>query len=154
MAAVLSVCGLLAGCATQAGKPKMKLAVERASAPQSASFAGVVRDETGAPLPGVTVVLRDDVTAFEITTLTNSDGAFAFDSLSEGLYRVEVTLSGFDSTVAERVAMKQDQITRAQVTLSFGTTETILVGAIGLDTSSNTGLTTTFTEDFLKRIPF
>lgn len=156
MAALMSMAALVTGCATlPASKTKVKLEVERTATAQPASFTGVVGDRSGAPMPGVTVVLRNESVPREIRTVTDSDGAFALNSLSEGLYRVEIALAGFDSALVEHVALKPGEITHARVSLQVSAWDTVTVGVIAVEQEPmNDRLTTTFPADFLKKIPF
>ena len=132
----------------------MTLDIEHLTTRQQASFAGVVRDESGDPLPGVTVSVRDEATRLELTAVTDENGTFALTSLSDGLYRVEVLLPGFKPLVREHVPMKQGEVARAQVTLRVNVTETITVGLIVVDPMRATSATgTTFSQEHLNKVP-
>jgi carboxypeptidase family protein len=61
----------------------------------SAQISGVVRDATGAILPGVDVVLLNAGTSNERRTVTNEAGLYTFPSVPVGEYRITATLSGF-----------------------------------------------------------
>src|SRR5262245_7415453 len=66
---------------------------------QSGTIAGVVRDEQGGVLPGVTVTLTSaDRTA---TFTTEGDGRFRFLNLPPGTYRVTTDLPGFSKVIRE-----------------------------------------------------
>ena len=60
---------------------------------------GTVSDESGAPLPGASVALRNTATNFEKTTTTGADGRFRGLALPLGPYRVTVSLAGFATLV-------------------------------------------------------
>lgn len=158
MAALVSVAALLSGCATGKSRlsrspSRVELKIERTATPQPAVFAGVVLDESGNPLPGVAVVLRDEAVQREMTAVTGADGAFQVSPLNEGLYRVEVQLIGFASALVEHVPLKQNENTRARVSLRLDP-ETVTVGVIVLDPPPmNDSLKTTFTQDFLNKVP-
>jgi iron complex outermembrane recepter protein len=66
------------------------------ASPQSPDgrLTGVVRDTTGAPLPGATVTLTNQATGATQTVPTGADGTFAV-SLTPGAYTVTVALKGF-----------------------------------------------------------
>jgi hypothetical protein len=159
MAVLLSIAALLSGCATgkfrlPRNKSKVELEIEQMATLQQAVFAGVVRDESGNPLPGVSVVVRDEAVQCELAAITDANGAFSIHSLNEGLYRVEVRLIGFGSALVEHVPLKHSEITRAQVSLHLDPTDSITVGAIAVDPMMTTnGLSTTFTQDFLNKLP-
>ena len=57
------------------------------------NLTGTISDSSGV-IPGATVVLRDNQTGRETTTVTNSDGVFNFAQLDVGLYTVTVKASG------------------------------------------------------------
>ena len=159
LAALLSLSTFASSCTTWT-KPRarkqasrMKLDVERIATSEKASLVGFVRDEDEIPIPGVSVVVRDEATKREISAITDGTGAFAITTLSEGTYRVEVTLPGLEPMVTENVQLKQSEVALAQVTLQSVTTETITVGAISVDPMMSRGVTTTFSQDFIDKLP-
>lgn len=60
---------------------------------------GTLQDSTGAPVPGVTVKLRNVASATELTDSTDEDGFFEFRSLPAGKYVLEVAAQGFESVI-------------------------------------------------------
>ena len=133
---------------------KVKLKFEQPVNPQQAMFAGVVKTEAGDALPGVTVVLRDEATKREFTTVTDANGTFTIASVSDGLYRVEVTLESFTPAVIEHLLLKQKQITRAQVALRVSATMGVItVGVVGTTEYANEPLTTTFPQEMINKLP-
>jgi carboxypeptidase family protein len=130
---------------------KVKLEIEHVTQ-QQAIFTGVVADESGNPLPGVTVLVRDEALRREITAVTDANGMFTIASLNDGLYRVEVTLNPFRSAVLEHLPLKQDDVTHARVTLQLEVPEEIVVGAIAVDPLAN-GISTTFSQDLINKLP-
>ncbi len=77
------------------------------------SIEGVVRDATGAVLPGVSVNVVNLDTGQQRTLTTNSDGGYRAVLLSLGTYRVKAELQGFKT------------IERTGVTLSAGQTAVV-----------------------------
>lgn len=157
VAALLSLASLACGSANWR-KPRgsrVKLEVERVATQQLAVFNGVVHDETGLALPGVTIVVRDEAAKREVTAVTDVNGGFNIASLNEGSYRVEVTLPGFKTAKMEHLQLKANEVTRANVALSLDSanTMTIVVGAIVVDPLTNSGISTTFTQDFIGKLP-
>ena len=61
---------------------------------QSPSLAGIVRDETGGALPGVSVELRG-ATGTPTVVSTDSQGAYRFERVAAGRYQLAVTLINF-----------------------------------------------------------
>jgi hypothetical protein len=135
---------------------KVKLKIERLAASQAAAFTCVVR-ESGTPLPGVTISIRDEATerkAPEFNLVTDVNGSISIPSLRSGLYRVEVTLSGFTSAKMDNLELKAGEATTASVALRVDTAPTITVGGIAQDLISMDASTTTISEELLRRLPF
>ena len=71
-------------------------AAARAQGLGAASIAGVVKDASGAVLPGVTVEAASPVLIEKIrTTVTDSEGRYQLAELRPGTYSVTFTLPGF-----------------------------------------------------------
>src|SRR6266567_7013408 len=64
---------------------------------------GTVADPSGAVVAGVTVKATNTGTAVTLSTVTTSDGQFAFQDLPLGTYRIEVSASGFRSAAIDKV---------------------------------------------------
>jgi hypothetical protein len=59
---------------------------------------GVVHDESGAVLPGVTATLTSPVLpGGPVTTVTNARGEYRFDRLAPGTYTLKVSITGFST---------------------------------------------------------
>ena len=87
-----------------------------------AEINGVVLDQSQAVLPGVTVVVTNVGTSAERNVVTGPDGRFIVPTLTPGLYRVGVELSGFQPQVRDNVDLRVGQ----EVTLAF----TLAVGGL------------------------
>ena len=83
------------------------LVVVGAAAPawaQDAGIGGVVKDATGAVLPGVTVTVTSPVLIEqERTAVTDAEGRFIFTQLRPGVYKVTFALPGFGTVVREGI---------------------------------------------------
>lgn len=81
----------------------MLMSVGGAASAQTASLSGVVRDGSGAAVPGSTIVVRQSGTAFERIVETGRDGRFVVAPLASGEYAIEVIAAGFavSSTTAQ-----------------------------------------------------
>jgi hypothetical protein len=143
---------------TVCGKPrlktrgsKVKIAIERVTTAQPAVFTGVVR-ESGVPLPGVTITIRDEITNRESVQVTDANGAFSITALTDGIYRVAITLSGLTPATIEHLEMKAGEVTHATVSLRPDTAEMITVGALA-PMEMEPGKTT-LSEYVLSKLPF
>jgi outer membrane receptor protein involved in Fe transport len=68
-----------------------------AAAQDTGLIEGSVVDESGAVVPGATVVLRNLETGVERTVVTESEGRYRFVALQPGTYTVKVQMPGFAS---------------------------------------------------------
>lgn len=66
---------------------------------------GVIHDEQGGVLPGVTLTLRNQDTGVTRTTTTEADGNYRFPALAPGRYTLRSELSGFATTEARDLTM-------------------------------------------------
>ena len=66
---------------------------------------GLVRDSTGAVVPGVTVEANNVETNLTQTRVTATDGRFVFLQLPPGRYKVTFTLAGFGTVVQDGIVL-------------------------------------------------
>src|SRR5437667_6670253 len=83
------------------------------------SITGVVRDSTGAVVPGVKITATNIGTTAQLSTTTNGNGFYEFTQLAPANYSLTIELKGFKRTVIN-VLVEVDQITRADVALQVG----------------------------------
>ena len=95
------------------------------AAQERGSLSGVVSDTQGAALPGVTVAVDGPERR---TAVTDERGAFAFSALLPGIYRLRLTLAGFQSLEAPvRIAAGDSRHLTYKMTLAAAQ-ETMTVG--------------------------
>ena len=87
---------------------------------QTGSIFVKATDEQGAAVPGATVTLTSPVLPQPLTGVTDSAGAYRFQSLSLGTYVVRVALTGFQAVNRENVLVIQNQTTTVDVALRVG----------------------------------
>ncbi|HYR28727.1 MAG TPA: von Willebrand factor type A domain-containing protein [Thermoanaerobaculia bacterium] len=94
----------------------------------SGSIHGQVTDSSTAPLPGVTVSMKDPRGAIS-TTLTDVDGKYTFSRLAAGRYTVTAQLSGL-TPETRNVRVVADRVTIVELYLELGSvSETLTVTA-------------------------
>jgi hypothetical protein len=99
------------------------LTLPHAAAAQSA-IAGVVRDASGAVLPGVTVEASSPVLIERVrTVVTNAQGQFTIVDLRPGTYRVTFTLSGFNTFVRDEIELPTDFTATINADMRIGVLE-------------------------------
>ena len=81
---------------------------------------GVVTDNTGAVLPGVTVTVTGPALIQPQSTVTGGDGIYRYAALPPGLHTVSFELSGFQTLRREgiRLGLNQTLTVDAQLQLS------------------------------------
>ena len=89
-----------------------------------ASLAGVVRDTSGAVLPGVNVEATSPVLIEKArTAVTDGEGRYTIADLRPGTYKVTFTLSGFKTVVRDGVLLTGTSVTTTNADLAVGTVE-------------------------------
>jgi hypothetical protein len=102
---------------------------------------GTVSDPSHAIVPHATVVVTDIATGLSVTVITSERGDYVVTPLNPGVYRVTVTLDGFQTSVVEAVEVQVGQSARTDVELKLGAvTESTIVTSITplLDMESGT----------------
>jgi len=121
------------------------------------SIAGVVRDASGAVLPGVTVEATSPALIEKVrSAVTDGSGQFRLDSLSAGTYSVTYTLPGFSTVKRDGVQVQ----TGVTVTLNAdlrvgGLQETITVTGETpvVDVQNSTRVQTVLSDEVLAALP-
>ena len=86
------------------------------SAQSAAQVRGLVKDSSGAAVPGALVRILSETSSAVVELVTDTQGAYASAALAPGAYLIEVVLDGFQ-TSARRVVLAADQPVVADVTL-------------------------------------
>src|ERR1700687_555605 len=92
---LIAMLGLCAPAAFSATPPKL-----------SGSIAGFVRDSTGIPQMGASVLLFNRYERLIERTMTNERGTFGFEALSPDLYSVRVSLASFVPAIKQKIAVQ------------------------------------------------
>src|SRR4029077_7790573 len=105
------------------------------------SINGTVTDPSGASVPGAAVKATESATNIEHSTVTSSEGQFAFQDLTLGFYKLSVTASGFPAYTLDRVEVGAGQLHTVAIALKIGQSSTVVevsAAAVTLDTASTT----------------
>src|SRR5262245_7402592 len=73
------------------------------------SSSGTVQDQTGAVIADAKISLKDTKTGITKETSSNSDGAFLFPDLANGLYDITVTAQSFQTARLTSVNVSTSQ---------------------------------------------
>ncbi len=110
----------------------------RAQLGNSGSIEGVVKDPSGAAIPGARVQITNPVSGFHRETTTDTDGAYRFTNVPFNSYHLTVAVTGFNS-YAQDVDVRSTVPTNVQIALNVGSaaTTTVTVEANGGDLVEN-----------------
>lgn len=116
---------------------------------------GVVTDESGAVLPGVTVTLRGPAVQGAPSAVTNESGVYRFPNLAPGVYEVTAELPGFSTKVQTGVQVALGATQELPVQMAVSTQqETITVTAEApVVDSASTEITTNYTREWVENAP-
>lgn len=102
------------------------LAVTPAFAQSDGRVAGVVRDSSGAAVPGATVTVTNDQTNASQSTVSGADGTYSVTGLAPGNYTLEVKLRGFGAS-QQKVKVTAASVGAADFSLSARLEEEVVV---------------------------
>src|SRR5688572_5932781 len=89
-----------------------------------AAIAGVVRDTSGAVLPGVTVEASSPALIEKVrSAVSDSSGQYRIENLRPGLYTVRFTLAGFSSVAREGIELTGSLTATVSTELRVGSVE-------------------------------
>ena len=104
-------------------------AASAAAQPAGGSIAGLVRDASGAAIPGATVRIVNEVTGVSLQAVSDEQGAYRTTALGPGAYSVEISLDGFEAA-GRRIVLAAGQTAAVDVTLNPSRlTESVVVTA-------------------------
>jgi len=92
----------------------------RAQAVAGSQISGIVRDTSGAAIPGAEVTVTKTDTSMVRTVFTGSDGSYVLTNLPVGPYQLKVVLQGFNTYVRDGIVLQVSTNPEINVTLSVG----------------------------------
>src|SRR6266404_5770613 len=133
----------------------LSLAVASSAQTYRGAINGSVTDPSGAVVPNAQVKAKEKSMGIEHSTISTSDGQFAFQDLPVGTYSVVVTAAGFPVTTIDSILVGQGTVYTLPVKLTLSqqtTTVEVSAAALTLDTTSETQ-TTLVTGTDLQAMP-
>ena len=88
------------------------------------SIVGTIRDASGAPIVGATVVITNEATAIKTTLKTNGSGEYNAPDLKVGTYDIAATADGFDSARATAITVSVGNHQKIDLGLKVGSSST------------------------------
>lgn len=116
---------------------------------------GLVTDESGAVLPGVTVTLKGRGVAGAPTTVTNEAGIYRFPNLTPGSYDITVELAGFSTSSQTGIQVALGGTAEVNVQLKVSTqseTITVVADTPVVDTTT-TQVATNYSREWVENAP-
>ena len=125
------------------------------SAQTSAEITGLVKDPTGATVPGASVTVTNKATGATRKVITNSEGLYSFPSLPPGTYELKVEQAGFKISLNDNVRLEVQQAARLDVAMEVGQVgETVTIStATALLNSENTTIGTVIENKIVTELP-
>ena len=131
------------------------LVVPTVASAQSA-ISGLVRDSTGAILPGVTVEAASPVLIEKVrTAVTDAQGRYTIVDLRPGIYTVTISLPGFNTFRSERLELPANFTATVNADLRVGSIEesVTVTGATPVVDVQNTQRTQVVSRELLDSLP-
>ena len=120
------------------------------------AIAGIVKDTSGAAMPGVTVEAASDVLIEKVkTTVSDANGGYRVSDLRPGTYTLTFTLTGFNTFRREDLELPADFTATVNATMTIGALqETVTVsGASPVVDVSSAARVQTLDRDALDTLP-
>ena len=127
-----------------------------AQSSSSSTIHGLVKDDTGGALPGVTVTITSPALQVgQRTTTTGADGTYRFEQLPGGTYQLKFELQGFGAYVRNDLQLAIGFTSRVDATMSVGAVqETVTVsGASPVVDLTSSGTSSNFTAQTIETVP-
>ena len=140
-----AVCIILLGLGTALGQSV-----------SSGTIHGVIRDQSGAVLPGVTATLTSPVLQVrEIVQVTDAEGQYRFLDLPAGTYTLKLELPGFSTLIREDLRLTIGFVARVDESMKVGAMEESVTvsGQSPVVDITSTSASVAFTKEILENVP-
>ena len=96
----------------------------------NSTITGLIKDGSGAAIPGVSVKVTNEATGVAVETVTNAEGLYRIPALVPGRYTIEAKIDGFEPFVQRSVILSVSQTLAIDVELGVARqSETVEVTA-------------------------
>ncbi len=90
------------------------------------TIVGVVRDQSGAAIPGATVTLKNSATGVSRTVMTNEEGEYLFAAIIPGVYSVQASSPNFESAIRSSIEINVQSRPAIDFSLKVGQTNQVV----------------------------
>jgi outer membrane receptor protein involved in Fe transport len=121
----------------------------------NATLRGVITDQSGAVLPGVTITVKNLGTAVERTTLSDETGNYQVAALPVGSYQIDVRLQGMKPQIVSGLTFEVGQIVIRNFKLEVGgiTEEVTVAGEAPVTETSTITVGQVINQRIVQEIP-
>ena len=120
------------------------LACAAAFAQANSDITGIVTDQTGAVVPGATLVLTSQATGFTKTAVSSDTGLYDLAGLNPANYNLKVTAKGFQTYEQKGIVVNVSMTFRVDVKLTIGSeSQTVTVEADALTVQADSNVVST-----------
>src|SRR5262249_36603064 len=122
---------------------------------QFGTIAGRVVDQSQSAIPGATVEATNIEKGSTRRTVTDADGKYIVPLVLPGIYKVSISLQGFDTFIAQNAVVEVGKTTSINATLKITTTSEIItvLGDVPVVDKTNASDTTTVSTQLAQRLP-
>lgn len=124
-------------------------------AQSTSNIVGVVKDTTGATVPGATVTVTNNDTGATRTVTTADDGAFRAASLPVGHYTVKFEKTGFKTETDQGLVLDvaQDLTVNAALSVGASTQEVVVTGEAAIVNTQDSSIGGLVNEQSISELP-
>ena len=121
----------------------------------TARLSGTVQDNSGAAVPGATVVVQQAGTGYKQEVKSGPAGEFLFPSLPVGSYQLTVGMVGFNTYVQKGIDLQVGQAASQKVTLAVGTItqEVTVQGSANQVTTDDAAVSRVIPQESIASLP-
>ncbi|MBK5258982.1 MAG: carboxypeptidase regulatory-like domain-containing protein [Thermoanaerobaculia bacterium] len=117
-------------------------------------LSGLVAEDSGAALPGVTITAKNRDTGVTRTTVSNSEGQYVLPLLPSGTYDIVAELSGFQAIRRQNVVITVGSDVTLRLPLRVGVAESITVsGDAPVVEATRSSVASTVNETMIENLP-
>jgi outer membrane receptor protein involved in Fe transport len=121
----------------------------------TATFSGLITDQTGAAIGNATVKITSQETGVVVTRQASADGNYTVPLLKAGTYSIEVSASGFAPVTRKNITLQIQQVGQEDFKLQVGGVEqqVTVEGGAPLLSTENTELGNVINQESTEQLP-